>query len=202
VSRPELLLAERAAPHRSARTTLRIQTAAVHEALHVAAPFAAIADRQATIDSYASLLLALHAFHTSMAEVVARACEELELADLHRACERRRSALAADLATAGIARPADAPAVAVTDAGWAVGCLYTLVGSTLGGKLIYRQLDYLLAGPAGREFFAGAADDGEQWRTFCLRLELFAAEQHSLTPTVQGAHFAFEHFASCLDNRP
>ena len=202
MSRLDLVLPDRAAPVRSARTTLRARTADIHQALHVAAPFAAIAEGRATVAGYGEVLLALHAFHSSMAPAVERACRELALPDLHRACERRRQALAADLrATGAAAAPADAPAVPVGDAPWAVGCLYTLVGSTLGGKVIHRQLDYLFTGPAGREFFAGTPEDGRHWRLFCHRLEAFAAAQHRLTPVVEGAHFAFGHFASCLELR-
>ena len=203
VSRLELILPETSALSPSARSTLRTRTAGIHEALHVAAPFAAIAGRKATVGSYARLLVALHAFHSSMIAAVDRACRQLDLPELRMACERRRLALASDLGAVGMnTQPADAPVVVPRGTAWAVGCLYTLVGSTLGGKVIYRQLDYLFETSAGREFFAGTPDDGRHWRELCRRLELFAAEQHSLTPMVEGAQFAFEHFASCLERQP
>jgi len=189
----------RSAP--SIRSLLRAQTDDVHEALHVAAPFAAIAEGRATTVQYGRVLAALWHYHSSLAKVVAAGCRRLGLEDLRRACEQRRTLLEQDLHVLGFAAtPQAEPIVTVEDDVWAVGCLYTLVGSMLGGKVIFRQLDYLFATPDGRRFFAGTSQDGLQWRLFCEALETLESGQESLTSLVRGAHFAFAHFASCLDN--
>ncbi|WP_294173079.1 biliverdin-producing heme oxygenase [uncultured Sphingomonas sp.] len=182
-----------------ARSALQAETTSIHEALHDAPPFAAIAEQRLRSSDYTRLLSALFAYHSSLQFIVAAGCRRLELQALLNACELRRHRLAVDLATLNAQLPPVGKSVAAVDDAWAVGCLYTLVGSSLGGKVIFRQLDYLLPTPAGRTFFAGTAGDGERWREFCNRLEAFGTEQQSLTPLIEGAHFAFEHFASCLE---
>ena len=184
----------------SARAALRRRTASVHEALHSATPFAAIAAGRATFENYGQLLLALQRYHHGMTHAVEVGCRRLDLGALQLACEQRRARLADDLATIGRATDLRSYSpVAVQDEAWAIGCLYTLVGSTIGGKVIDRQLDELFpTAAAGRSFFAGSADDGAQWRGFCDRLEAFGAEQESLTALVEGGQFAFEYFATCL----
>lgn len=186
--------------HPSVRSALRDRTSAIHEALHEAAPFTAIAEGRLSLDGYIRLVLAVSHFHSSLTFAVQAACRALDFAELEAACALRRRQIAHDLAVLdGGSIGAAAPAVAAIGETWAVGCLYTLVGSTLGGKLIYRQLDYLLPTPAGRSFFAGTAQDGSRWREFCDRLEAFTAEPGSLTELTEGAHFAFRHFALCLE---
>lgn len=185
---------------RPVRAALRDRTAGIHEALHEAAPFAAITDRRLDLGGYRRLLCALSDFHRSLAVAVEAGCRCLDLPALLTACELRRDLLDLDLAAVGGWTRGHAPApVGLAGEAWALGCLYTLVGSMLGGKLIFRQLDYLLPTAAGRSFFAGTTDDGERWKEFCARLEAFGTEQESVTPLVGGAHFAFEHFALCLE---
>ncbi len=182
------------------RSALRAETAGVHEALHGAPPFAAIAERRLERSGYQRLLWALSDFHSSLADVIEAGCQRLQSPAVFAACERRRHLLALDIdSLGGPARDLAVGPIKPLNGAWAAGCLYTLVGSTLGGKVIYRQLDYLLPTPAGRSFFAGAHDDGERWRELCRRLEVFGAEQECLTALVQGAHAAFEYFACCLE---
>jgi heme oxygenase len=171
----------------------------IHQALHGASPFVAIAEQRLQASGYIWLLSALFDYHSSLRIVVAAGCRRLGLQALLGACELRRHQLATDLTTVGAPVLAESEPIAVANEAWALGCLYTLVGSTLGGKVIHRQLDYLFPSAAGRSFFAGNASDGERWREFCDRLEAFGAEQESLTPLVEGAHFAFQQFASCLE---
>ena len=185
---------------RPVRATLRKRTAAIHEALHGAAPFAAIAERRLDLGGYCRLLGALSGFHSSLAIVVEAGCRSLDDPALLTACERRRELLARDLdAIGGQGATRASRPLELIDEAWAAGCLYTLVGSTVGGKVIYRQLDYLLKTPTGRTFFAGTSEDGARWRGLCERLEAFGAEPESLTRLVAGAHAAFQHFASCLE---
>lgn len=184
---------------RPARSVLQRETTNIHEALHGAAPFVAIAEQRLRSHGYVRLLSALFDYHSSLQIIVAAACRRLDLQALLGACELRRDLLATDLTTLGAPPPTIGEAVAIADEAWVVGCLYTLVGSSLGGKVIFRQLDYLFPTAAGRTFFAGTPGDGERWREFCDRLEAFSAEQESLTPLIEGAHFAFQHFASCLE---
>lgn len=182
------------------RAALRDRTAGIHEALHGAAPFAAISEGRLELDGYRRLLRALFDYHSSLAAAVETGCRYLHLPALLAACEGRRKLLAADLdSLGGTTRDLTGRPFAAVEQAWAAGALYTLVGSTLGGKVIYRQLDYLLPTSSGRSFFAGTRSDGARWRELCGRLEIFGTEHESLTGLVHGAHAAFEYFASCLE---
>jgi heme oxygenase len=75
-----------------------------------------------------------------------------------------------------------------------VGVLYTVQGSTLGGKVIHRQLDGLLEGKEGRTFFKGSAEDGRHWRILCAGLE----HQTDAAALKAGARHAFARFADML----
>ena len=189
------------------RDRLRGATSAVHEALHGAAPFVRIAAGQLDRAGYAALLEALHAFHTSVAPLVSRACAELALPAVERGAQRRREDLRLDLRTCDphiCAAPEARGSLAEIEplsGAFSVGCLYTVLGSTLGGKLIYRQLDYLFEGREGRRFFAGTLEDGPLWRSFCEELERYGASGQSMEAIGAGASFAFAHFAACLEGQ-
>ncbi len=88
---------------------------------------------------------------------------------------------------------ADAPDCAALDAGdgFCAGVLYTVQGSTLGGKLIYRQLGALLPDDSGRRFFKGSAEDSRNWQALCAALEGRAAD---LAELKAGALYAFSPF--------
>ena len=63
---------------------------------------------------------------------------------------------------------------ALGSAAQALGCLYVIEGSTLGGRELARRLDHLLPrdSDAGRRFLFGhGARHGAMWREFCAALE-------------------------------
>jgi heme oxygenase len=188
-------LAEAFAPHRarSMRERLRAATEEIHLALHRAAPFAAIADGTATREAYADTLDFLWRYHGAMAGWCAVGAGALELNGLARAHQARLAALREDLAVFRRDVPAieEEPAIA---GAFAAGVLYTVQGSTLGGKVIYRQLDGVLDGEAGRSFFKGSAEDGHLWRLLCEGLE----RQSDGAALEAGARHAFACFADML----
>ncbi|MGE0725198.1 MAG: biliverdin-producing heme oxygenase, partial [Alphaproteobacteria bacterium] len=122
------------------------------------------------------------------------------LPSLARAAAERAERLRADLADLGaVPGPAPARSVAPASDGRAVGCLYVVEGSTLGGRLIHRRLAGLLPGEEGRRYFAGGADDVERWPVFCAALEAFGAGGNRLPDIVLGARQAFATFRDCLE---
>lgn len=180
------------------RDRLRAATAVEHEALHRAGPFARIMRGDINRAGYADLLETLYRFHAALAPLCAGACVALYAADLGAQGERRLAGLRRDMSRFGV-QPSLSPRPVVTcSEGFAIGCLYAVLGSTLGGKLIYGRLDGFLPGVAGREFFLGSSDDGALWRSFCHRLEAFADEQRA-TDIVAGARYAFDLFRDCLE---
>jgi heme oxygenase len=178
-----------------ARDHLRDATAQIHESLHGAAPFARIAAGAMDRGGYAALLLFLYRYHACMAEICSLGAARLQAPALAAAQRARLVALRADLAVFGC-HPGGARGAPQGNADFAVGCLYTVQGSTLGGKLIHRQLAELLPDGAGRSFFAGTSEDGAQWKFFCHRLEEAGLD---LAQLEAGALHAFDRFRVMLD---
>jgi heme oxygenase len=176
----------------SVRERLREATAEIHQALHHARPFARIADGTLDRDGYGRVLLMLHRYHASMAEHCAVGAEALGAPRLARAHLVRIQALESDLNALGLT-PQITVAQTARDGSFSIGCLYTVQGSTLGGKVIYRQLDRLLPGDDGRSFFEGTADDGALWQSLCAGLENCTGDAH-LAQMKEGAHYAFQQF--------
>jgi len=177
----------------SVRAKLRAATEEIHLSLHRAAPFAAIADGAATPESYAATLDFLCCYHLAMAGWCRAGAEALGLEVLARAQRTRLDALRDDLAFFGRGQPAIAEEAAKVGA-FAAGVLYTVQGSTLGGKVIHRQLDGLLEGEGGRSFFKGGAEDGPHWRLLCEGLE----RQSDEAALEAGARHAFARFGDML----
>ena len=79
--------------------------------------------------------------------------------------------------------------------GWA----YVVEGSSLGGKVIYRQLDYLFhRSAAGRLFFRGSPADSHCWQALCHDLEARGQTAKALDEMIFGARAAFALFERVL----
>lgn len=166
----------------SVRDELRNATATTHERLHQAPPFRAIGSGTLRADAYGRLLGQIHAFHT----LVDRRCPRLAL-------------LRSDLADVG-APAAEPPRWAPPSAPTAMlGCRWVALGSAIGGKLLYRQLDYLFgASSAGRRYFLGSGEEARQWRALCLRLEEEGDSAAARDQLIAGARSAFALFETCI----
>lgn len=98
---------------------------------------------------------------------------------------RRLYLLEADLAALGfsvdeVGALPRCPLPALRDAAEALGSLYVMEGSTLGGRVIERHVErYLgLGGQSGCAYFAGyGAGTGAMWRAFLARLDAEPAER-------------------------
>ena len=177
------------------RARLQAATADIHEALHSAPPFARIAAGTTDRGSYVALLHALHRYHAVMAASCAAGAIRLGAPALATSHGNRLAALRRDLQFFNRTPDAEVDTKAA-DPDFAVGCLYTVQGSTLGGKVIHGQLASLLPDGCGRTFFAGHGDDGAQWRLFCEKLE--ADAMLDLAQVVAGARHAFIAFDRLL----
>ncbi len=93
---------------------------------------------------------------------------------------RRLHLLRADLATVGLSARAArmlpaCPLPVLRGAAEALGSLYVMEGSTLGGQVIERNVERCLGldGRCGCTYFAGyGTDTGRMWRLFLARLDL------------------------------
>lgn len=162
-----------------ARTLLRDATAAIHTRLHTVPAFAALAAGHLSRAAYARLLHRLLGFHLAV-EASLAAAPSLRPYGIDLAERCRSGALRADLATLGMpdAGPL-APLPAFPTAARALGCLYVVEGSTLGGRQLARGLDHLLpAGAlAGRAFLLGHGPrHGAMWQACCAAIEACGEE--------------------------
>ena len=183
----------------SARTELRHATAAVHERLHHVPAFAALAAGRLDRGGYLALLGRLYGFHEPLEAAVARAGPPgLQPGQWQRAHLLRSDMAALGETDAGIA---GLPRHPLPGRHWspahAMGWLYVIEGSTLGGRQLARQLDHLLPGTdeAGRKFLlAGTGPGHVRWRDFCLALDATGADSASRAEMIAGATEAFHCF--------
>ena len=168
------------------RGALRAATGAVHERLHQAPPFAAIANRELDLRGYSDLLARIAAFHFTVGP-------EIGLG------HGRRELLMRDLEGLGAPQPDrlywSPPKTVPAKLGWT----YVVEGSSVGGKVIYRQLDYLFGSSAtGRLFFRGSALDGPRWQALCGDLEAEGHSDRSVGEIIGGATAAFALFEQAI----
>lgn len=158
---------------------LRTETHHAHERLEAGLDLLAPPFSQAR---FTKVLLRFNGFHVVWEPAVA-ALEEVAPVFAGRS---RRPHLARDLAALGLAEPdiARAPRCVAaralaSDAPLALGSLYVLEGSTLGGQVISRALqaaEWLPAG--GLSYFAPhGANTGAMWRTLMARLDAVPARE-------------------------
>ena len=180
----------------SRRAHLAGATADIHEALHSAVPFARIAQGRIGAAGYGALLQLLLRYHSGMAGICETGAQHLGIPQLAAAHRARIARLEQDLAFLN-GLPVAAKLEPARDGAFSVGCLYTVLGSTLGGKVISRQLESFLPDGCGRSFFAGSGDDALYWRLFCDRLE---ERNFPQTEIEAGARYAFARFAALMDD--
>lgn len=157
---------------------LRAATADAHEALERDLDWQG---RVATLPGYRALLARLRGFHAAYEPAIAMGLSD----DAFLAPRRRLAALDADLAALGLdffartALPAPA-APALAGEGAAMGALYVLEGSTLGGVVIGRHVGGLHGEGTPLAYYAGRGREaGPLWRSFRARLDGLAAGQEA-----------------------
>ena len=166
-----------------ALAALRAATAEAHQRLEDAVDIGRAAADPAR---YRELLARFLGFYRPLEAALAHA----EIPGLDPAARRKTPWLEADLRALGLDGSAvlalpDCPALPATDTPErALGCLYVLEGSTLGGRHISATLLRGSPVPEGaRRFFAGyGADTGARWREFLLALENFARAAGDAAP--------------------
>lgn len=180
------------------RVALREATREVHERLHNVPSFAALAAGTLGRGGYVRLLGRLFGFHEPMEAALADALPGRFAPESW----QRTHLLRADLASFGLDEaaldrlPRAAPPVRLTEAE-AMGCLYVLEGSTLGGRQLARQLDTLLApgNPAGRRFLQGASQPAHlPWRSLCAELDRMGATPDGFAAMLGGALSTFARY--------
>jgi heme oxygenase len=179
-----------------ARAALREATEAAHLRLHALPDFHALAEGALDRAAYGALLGRLLGFHAAMERRLAEA-PTLDGFGIDLGERRRSPLLRADLAWLGCPDPvAEAPLPPFASAAEAMGGLYVVEGSTLGGLHLARALDPLLPpGAEGRRFLLGyGAAHGAMWRAACAAFERCGATPEGLRGMIAGATAGFVMF--------
>jgi len=149
---------------------LREATRADHERMEAVPALQRLMAPDLTVPEYAAVLLHMHAFHAAVEPAIAAALHG------HRALclldDSRLLALAEDLSWFGMQPVHAGLAVPVLgSAPAAIGALYVVEGSGLGGRIIARHVQASLGvmPGSGGSFYGGLSADAarERWRAFC-----------------------------------
>jgi heme oxygenase len=180
-----------AAPGLSGR--LRMETAAAHRAVEAAA---GLPGRVVTVADYAACLSRFFRLFAPLEAAIGGFAGWADLG-IDLGARRRTPALLADLRALGCEPPAPAP-ILLPAFPAAIGALYVLEGSALGGKILAQAFARQVPAIAGAtKFFGGdGARSGEMWRDFRAALDLYGEKNPAAQPAViAGAVAAFGQFA-------
>ena len=187
------------------RDALREHTRAQHARLEQRL---AIERRVRDRDAYIELLARFHGFYVPVEarlltfEPTFRA-HGVELAQRLKAAMLQRDLEALEGCTRAHAPPAWMPALSAFPR--AVGCLYVLEGSTLGGQIILRHVRESLGLDAanGAAFFAGyGARTGAMWHAFSRFLSALPFGAHDAGQAIAAARETFESLERWLCDQP
>ena len=181
---------------------LRAETRPQHDALERVVD---LLDPTLTLGRYRRWLHVLHGFHAPMERAIG-AVPGWSALGLDPVERRRLAWLEADLTSLGEARAGafgecSAVPVPITLSG-ALGALYVLEGSTLGGRVIARHLEATLGlGPLrGARFFAGRGErTGPMWAACRHALERHAEGGGDVDAMVAGAAGTFAAFGRWIE---
>jgi heme oxygenase len=172
-----------------AMAALRLRTRAAHERLEATVDLRSLTVSRA---GYAETLSVFYGIYAVLEPALWQAVP-WTLLGLDAEQRRKLPLLLEDLAALGIdyrSLPLCSEIPDVSSVERALGALYVLEGSTLGGKLIRRELQRGL-GLESRFFSSYGASVGSMWRDFTCALERFADEHGGLDETIAAANDTF-----------
>jgi heme oxygenase len=175
---------------------LRAETASVHRRLDQTL---GLIDRLQTTETRAALVARYYVFHKGTETGVAPFLAVI--ADLDFAARRRSPLLARDIQALGqCASPDGVPSLDIATRAEAFGAFYVLEGSSLGGRLILKDLVRRCAPMTGLSFLDPyGALTAELWRAFLAILEReTASRKETVKQAVSGALKAFAFAELCL----
>jgi heme oxygenase (biliverdin-IX-beta and delta-forming) len=161
-----------------------------------------IINTSSTLAGYINLLKGFYSYHASIEKSLAAV--DWEKLNFDYDSRRKKHLLARDLQVLGVNPDElesweDLPAI--SDAPQAVGSLYVLEGSTLGGQIISRHLAKSLAlnPDNGAAFFNSYGERvGEMWKSFCLFATNYAQTTQKDKEIIETACQTFSSFERCL----
>ena len=184
-------------PSPDLRARLREATSAAHERMHRHPGFGAAAAGRISRSAYRHLLRRLYGFHRAF-EIAMAAGAPTRLGPRGRSSWLIEDLLTLGVAESEIARLPLCEGIAIPQSeAQALGALYVLEGSTLGGVQIARALSaaFDASDGGGRRFFLGyGAAHGAMWRGFVEALESYAEDAHGTGEAIEAAVATFDDF--------
>lgn len=180
-------------PFRGGREALRAATATAHARLHAVPVFGRIVAGTVSLDDYGQLLAALRLFHAAAQPRLRAGYARLDAAGIAVPARDFVALLDADLQAIGRpVPPAMRTHIVAHDPIEALGWVWAVDGSALGGQIMYRALDALFGETeAGRSYYRPYGDFGRRWRAICAGVEAEAVRPRALDRMAAGARTAF-----------
>jgi len=189
------------------RFELRHATRSEHDALDAHPAFAALMDGTLSLSGYARLMSLFFGFYARHDPILSQACADHALGRYGFSYMPRTAILHGDLVAIGAPRLDDAddgpdPLPPIASPGLVGGALYVVEGSMLGGAVLARAVDNVLARvrSGGDGYWKWCRDDGAgRWAMTCGMIEQLSATQAGRSDMVAGARLAFSAFGRWLD---
>ncbi len=174
---------------------IKQQTAQNHAAMENSILMKPIINRELSLDSYKKILTKFYGFFQPLENSINRFSDIPNyLPDL----ETRRKSLAIkeDLHRLGYKNEIDicTDLPEITTLSQALGCLYVMEGSTLGGRMISKIIkeSLLLDKDSGVSFFSGYGEEtGKKWKLFCQALTVFSTAAKDDNTIINAANETF-----------
>ena len=187
---------------RNLAARLRSETADLHEAVEEAA---GLPQSVRSRGDYSALLTRLHRFHVSAESALrdtvwSQRWPELGI-DLTR--HRRSGLLCDDLTAMGapVPLPIEPAPFNISTFAAALGCLYVLEGSALGGRVIAPAIRHQLGDVSTTFFDSAGRDHPSPWRDVRRALQRYGQSEHH-DDVVNGARATFIAFQTHVFARP
>ncbi|WP_164549756.1 biliverdin-producing heme oxygenase [Altericroceibacterium xinjiangense] len=176
-----------------------MRTEAAHQRLHELEAARRILDGTVTLSQYRGLLLGFLRFHHLARPILETGHRELAAAGFRFALRDPLPRIEADLAATGnLVSRSGLPPLQARSPAEAVGWVWAIEGSALGGQVLHRALDSLFGdAPDGRTYFQADGERG-RWKRFCDALEDYGSRDANSEAVVSGATAAFDCIEQCL----
>ncbi len=193
----------------SVRSILRRETRKEHAQLDGHPAFAALLDGKLDLEGYRRLMLAFHGLYGQLDAQLRDACDLHSVDRFGFDYAPRTPLLEADLYSLGLDPRAagwlSAGAAPQANSTWSLGgMLYVVEGSVLGGSMMYKATEILLArsGASGNAYWGWCRQVGaSRWAMTCRLLQDLATSEAARAEMISGAKTAFSYFVLWLDCR-
>jgi heme oxygenase (biliverdin-IX-beta and delta-forming) len=194
----------RQATHQDARKVLREATHAAHVRLNRHPLLQQLTSPDYSLERYRQVIKAYFSCYGQIETAIDEALSHWKI-DFDYSCRRKHPWLLQDMAWFGISPPAIqnyGKSALITDEHAVFGVLYTIEGSSLGGRLIAQCLSahFGLTPQRGARFFSGYGENIDvRWSEIVSMLNVRLIQPGALKSAIRSANDTFQLIEACLD---